>query len=519
MTERRWVFVLLVAGVVAVPTSAPTGVMRDQQAPPLSKARMACSAAAEIRLPDVRITEAVALQQDRAVTVRHCRVNGVIGREIRFSLVLPDDWNQRFIMGGGGGYVGGVDNQALATANSGYATVGTDTGHQGLAFSGAWALNNAERLVNYGHLAVHRVAEVAKAIITSYYDGAPSRSYFLGCSNGGRQAMMEAQRYPDDFDGIVAGAPALDFVAIGAQFIRDARVLYPDPKSLATPPFTPEQLTLVERKIVAACDGADGVTDGVIDDPRNCRVDLSTLASCPGDRSDGSCLTKAQQSVLAQIYAPTTNASGEIYSAQPFGGESEVDGWRSWITGINQPVYALSKSPSLRFAFGTEMFKYFIFHDPAWDYTKYDLSTWKKDTALAAGYLNATDTNLDAFKKKGGKVVMWHGWADPALTALGSTKYYEQVEARDPAVRDYLRLFLAPGVLHCAGGPGPDRADWPKVITDWVEKGTVPQSVIAAKVVDGKTVRTRPLCPYPQRAVYKGNGSTDDASHFECRVP
>ena len=207
----------------------------------------ACGELAALKLPDVKVTEAVAVPAATtgAVRVPHCRVNGVVGKEIRFSLLLPETWNQKFMMGGGGGFVGGVDNQARASVNAGYATVGTDTGHQGGVTSASWALNDLERQLNFGHLAVHRVAEVSKAIIRTHYGSDQTHSYFNGCSNGGRQALMEAQRYPDDFDGIVAGAPAYDFLGIGAQFIKDMQAAYPSPAGLATAPFSAETLKSV----------------------------------------------------------------------------------------------------------------------------------------------------------------------------------------------------------------------------------------------------------------------------------
>ena len=517
MTRRPYRWWLFVTCIIAVSRSVGVDAQQGGSTAPPGPGN--CGAVLQLKLPDVRITEALARENDRGITVPHCRVSGVVGREIKFTLLLPDNWNQRLVMGGGGGFVGGVDNQALATVNAGYATVGTDTGHSGMPFSAAWALNDLERQVNFGHVAIHRVTEVAKSIITSHYTAAPRYSYFIGCSNGGRQAMMEAQRYPDDFDGIVSGAPALDFVGIGAHFIRDTRVLYPDRSKLTELVFTADHLKLIDKTIVAACDGTDGVKDGIIDDPRTCRIDVATIPSCSGDGAGVDCLTKAQVAVLKQLYAPTTNAAGEIYPGQPFGGESESEGWRSWITGMNELVYKFGGAPSLRFAFGTEMFKYFVFNNPSFDYTKYDLSTWKQDTALAATFLNATDPNLDKFKARKGKVIMWHGWSDPALSAFGTTKYYEQVASRDANVGDYFRMFMLPGVLHCVGGPGPDCVDWPSAIADWVEKGNAPESLMATKVVDGKTARTRPLCPYPQRAVYKGTGSTDDAANFSCRMP
>jgi len=479
----------------------------DAVASAASDPQVACAQLATLKLPDVTITAAspVAAASGGTVRVAHCKVDGVIGSEIRFSLLLPDTWNGKFLMGGGGGFVGTVDNQAVASVNLGYATVGTDTGHPGNVIDASWALNNIERRVNYGYLAVHRTAVVSKAIVRSYYGSDATRSYFSGCSNGGRQGMMEAQRYPDDFDGVVAGAPAMDFTGIAAQFMKDIQTLFPDPRNVTTSLLPAETMKLVGSKILDACDAADGVKDGVMDDPRACKVDLNALP-----------VTDVQKAALKKIYAPTTNKDGEIFSGQPFGGETEPGGWPLWISGGN-PQLAMMKQPSLRFAFGTQFFKYMVFNDPSWDYSRYDLSTWKKDTELASSFLNATDPNLDAFKAKGHKLIMSHGWADSGLSALATTKYYEQVQARDAKVGDYFRLFMMPGVLHCAGGAGPDNADWTMAIADWVEKGKAPERVMASKTANGAVTRTRPLCPYPQHAIYKGTGSTDEADNFVCR--
>ena len=467
-----------------------------------------CASLKSLQLPDTKITSAAPVVAGATAGVRagHCAVDGVVGREIRFRLLLPDQWNRKFMMGGGGGFVGGVDNQAIGSINAGYATVGTDTGHQGVATSARWALDDLERQLNFGHVGVHRVAETAKAIVRHYYNAPIERAYFNGCSNGGRQALMEAQRYPDDFDGIVAGAPAADFTSIGAQFIKDIKALYPDPASLAAAPFTADTLKSVESQIVAKCDAVDGVTDGLFEDPRRCTVDVATLTG----------LTDAQKGVLKTVYGETRNRDGVIYPAQPVGSEGEPSAWAGWITGPNTLVMSLQKAPSLRFAFGTEMFKYFIFNDPNWDYTKYDFSTFHKDAARAASFLNATSPNLDAFKASNGKLIIWHGWSDPALSALGTIQYVDAVRARDAASRDYLRTFLMPGVLHCFGGPGPDRADFVAALENWVEKGVAPERIIASKQEGGKPVRTRPLCEYPLRAVYSGSGSIDDEKNFTC---
>lgn len=480
-----------------------------------------CAALTTLLLPDVKITDAVAVPANApppkptspfatapVIRVDHCRVTGTVGREIRFTLLLPDQWNKKFMMGGGGGFVEGIDNQSATSVNSGYATAGTDTGHQGGGVEARWALDNIERQLNFGHVAIHRVAEVSKAIIRARYNAAPSRSYFNGCSNGGRQALMEAQRYPADFDGIVAGAPAYDFTGIAAQFIQDIQAAFPDKESLSKPMFPMDTLKSVEAQVVAKCDAHDGVNDGLMEDPRRCTIDVSSLTG----------LDDRQKKALATIYSEKKLPDGSvIYPAQPVGGEGDtVNGWPMWINGVNPMLMLGLKIPSLRYGFGTEFFKYFVFNDPAWDYLKYDFANYRRDSKLAGSMLNATDTDLDAFKARGGKLVLYHGWSDAALSANATTKYYEQVQARDPAASDYARLFMMPGVAHCAGGTGPDRVDWYSVIDSWVDKGAAPDRIVATKQVAGKVTRSRPLCAYPLKAIYKGTGSVDDEASFTC---
>jgi hypothetical protein len=465
-----------------------------------------CSHLVMLHFPGVTVTEALDMPAKATgpITVAHCRVSGVIGTEIKFSLLLPDSWNRKFVMGGGGGFVGSVQNQAQSAVNAGYATVGTDTGHTGGVTDAAWALDNVERRINFGYLAVHRTAEVSKAILRSYYGANETRAYFSGCSNGGRQGLMEAQRFADDFDGIVAGAPAADFTGIAAQFIRDVRAQFPNATS-TTPLFSPATLQSVSKQILDKCDALDGVKDGVMDDPRLCKIDVGALTG----------LTPAQMAALKIIYSPTVVRGETIYPAQPFGGEGDVAGWPAWITGT-PPAPNYPPSP-LRRAFATELFKYLVFNDPAWDYTKYDLSTFKSDTRLLASYLNATNPILDAFTSKGRKLILWHGWADAGLTPLGTIRYFDQVMAHDPNTDASVRLFMLSGVLHCGGGAGPDDADWVAAIDAWVDASKAPDRIIARKITNGAVTRTRPLCPYPQRAAYSGQGSTDDAANFACR--
>lgn len=465
-----------------------------------------CAQLTQLKLPDMKITDAVAVPAGTgAIRVAHCRVAGVIGTEIKFSLLMPDAWNRKFLMGGGGGFVGSVQNQAQLVVNAGYATAGTDTGHTGGTTDATWALNNIERQVNYGYLGVHRTAEAAKAILRSYYGAPETRSYFSGCSNGGRQALMEAQRFPNDFDGIVAGAPAADFTGIGAQFIKDVRAQFPDPKNL-TPLLPPETMQTVAAQILDQCDALDGVTDRVMDDPRACKVDVTRLAG----------VSAAQAAALQTIYAPTRAGSETVFPGQPFGGEGEAAGWPGWISGAAPRPGQAAGQPA-RYAFGTQLFKYLVFNDPDWDYRTYDLSTWKKDTARTASFLNAANPDLDAFRARGGKLLLWHGWSDAGLSPLGTIKYYDSVLARDPKAAESVRMFMMPGVLHCLGGPGPDNADWAAAIDGWVESGQAPTRIIAQKGSGATVTRTRPLCPYPQRAVYSGTGSTDQAENFVCQ--
>jgi len=438
----------------------------------------------------------------------------VIGDEIRFELLLPDDWNGRLLMGGGGGFAGSLSTQGKPYVNRGYAVVGTDTGHQASGIRADWANGHLERLVNYGYLGVHRTAETAKAILRAHYGAAPARSYFEGCSNGGRQALMEAQRYPDDFDGIIAAAPAADFTGIMAAFIYNMQRIFPDPDDLRNPVITDDNRALLQSATLRTCDRADGVADGILDDPSECRFDLQSLA-CPDEQAAPGCLTTAQREAIDAVYGGPRNQDGAIYSGFPFGEETAA--WAPWITGPNPELWNGLQEPSLQFAFGTQGFKYLVFGDPDWDYSSYDFSGFERDVAQLSSVADATDPDLSGLKASGGKLLIWHGWADPALTAQASIDYYEAAAELDPDTSDYFRLFLLPGVHHCAGGPGPSRAEWLEVMEDWVENGQAPESLIAYRIEEAEVVMSRRLCVYPGRAVYDGSGDPDDAASFACQ--
>ncbi len=460
---------------------------------------------ASLQLPDVKITSAThhdGSTEAGKPAVGHVKVEGVIGKAIRFELLLPDDWNGRFAMGGGGGLVGSVQNGIWRSVNEGYATSGTDTGHEGRGTDGSWALDDMEALVNFGHVAIHRTAEVSKAIIRSYYGKGPEKSYFVGCSRGGGQAMMEAQRYPEDFDGIVAGAPAFNWSGFAALGIYLSQVQYPDPNNLSETYLTQEVLNRVYDAIMAQVDEADGLKDGIIDDPTAVTVNLSRIPD----------LTTNQRRALDALYTGPGNSDGPIYPGFPVGAERGSGGLFEWQVG---PIPDLV---NLGYAFTTNIYKYFVFNDPDWDYSTYDLDGWAKDTHLAGTILNATDPNLDAFKGRGGKLLLWHGWSDAALPAGATIDYYEQVLARDPQAKDYARLFMVPGCYHCGGGPGVSGVDWLGEIVAWVETGQAPDRIVAHRPAkDDAPAMTRPLVPWPQRVKYDGDGDVNDAGNFVLR--
>ena len=493
---------VLTFGVASYPLAQ--GISDADKTPCIS-----CEEVKNLRLPDVTISETEMVEEGTS----YCKVLGIIGKEIQFELLLPNAWNTRFVMGGGGGFVGSIQNVARSRVHDGYATAGTNTGHEGPGIKADWALYHMERQVNFGHLAVHRTAEVSKALIDQYYCAYPEYSYFIGCSRGGGQALIEAQRYPDDFDGIVAAAPVIDWPATGAEFIQNIQILYPDPEKLNEPVITQAHLQLLQSAVLEQCDTLDGVKDHILNDPRECAFDFSLLPRCPDDAGGKDCFTAAQIKAVQGIYEGVANQEGAIYPGFPFGCENEPGGWLPWIVGPNQGSMELG-FPSLHFAFGTEMFKYLVFQDPDWNYATYDFSNLSEDARYAAAYLNATSTDYSAFKNRGGKMIMYHGWNDPALSAYTAIEHYEAAKEKDSEIEEYIRFFLLPGVLHCGGGPGPGEADWLELVRVWVEEGQAPERVLVSKTENDEVIMSRPVFPYPSTVVYDGSGDPNVESSF-----
>ena len=499
----------------------------DKVAEPQSVAPI-CSVESLGALPGVRITSAS--KESNPVTL--CKVTGVIGTETNFELLLPDGWNGKFVMGGGGGFVGSVINTALGygVLQNGYATVGTDTGHKGNPIDASWALDNLERVVSFGHQAVHRTAVTAKALITDYYGKDISRNLFFGCSRGGGQALMEAQRYPEDFDGIVAGAPAYNWtVELGGRNTWINQAMYPNPDDLSVATITPQIQEILAKAVIQQCDSLDGIEDGILNNPMDCVLDTEAF-SCRGEGMDN-CLDSTQLEALNRIYNGLVIDGEQLFPGFPPGGKFGEGGWTRWFTGgleINvggefqagvssDPEYPDPVTPSAHFAFGNGVMKYLVFHNPDWDYSTYDFSTFHSDVAAVSPTLDATNPDLAAFREHGGKLLMFNGWRDMALTPYGTIKYYEQVLGNDASAADDVRLIMVPGMDHCIGGPGPSWINWVDEIDQWLETGQAPQQITTYWIDEQmQPDGSRLACAYPQSLTYDGKGDTRDASSFRC---
>ena len=461
-----------------------------------------------------------------ATAPAHCRVTGLLAPEIAFEVSLPAKWNGRFYMIGNGGHAGdSLDNPGRATQRNealqlGFAFAQTNTGHDSRKEPGAsFVLSNPQKATDYAWRAVHLTAVTTKAITKEYYSKPVSRAYWNSCSNGGRQGLIEAQRFPDDFDGIVAASPWVDQTGftIGAMWNQ---------KALSEAPVTPAKLALVGDRVMAKCDAIDGLKDGLIDDPRKCNFDPARDVPACGEGKDGAdCLTAAQAAAIAKVY------SGPMSNGKPFfpgfmpGSEAVMPGLFGGGMGSGWLNVIVSTQPNaipadFNLAEGT--MRYLVFNPPRadYDYRTFDfdrdihlLDDWSKQA-------DAKNPDLSKFRKRGGKLLMTYGWADSILQPMMGVHYYEDATAKNGAnTPEFFRLFMVPGMAHCGGGIGTDRHDSMTAMVDWVEKGTAPASMMGSRVVNNQVVRTRPLCPYPQVARYSGQGSIDEAANFSCVKP
>ncbi|HEV3510177.1 MAG TPA: tannase/feruloyl esterase family alpha/beta hydrolase [Candidatus Sulfotelmatobacter sp.] len=506
---------------------------------PLHAAATSCASLKQLVLPNVTITVAATMapgmftppqvKPDEKVPPQFkrapafCRVVATLtpsrDSDIKVEVWMPlSGWNGRFRGLGNGGFAGYIAYDGLAAAvTQGYAAASTDTGHS--TTDAAWALGHPEKIVDYGFRAVHLMTLDAKTIVKAFYGDGPRHSYFASCSNGGRQALMEAQRYPDDYDGIIAGAPANAWVPMLSGGLKLVQ-------TLDGPGYIPPtRIPAISKAVLAACDGLDGLKDGILNDPRQCHFDPSVLL-CQGKESDD-CLTKAQVSSLKLIYSGAHDASGkQIFPGLLPGAEGGEGGWQDWITGSQE-----GKSAAVFFVGG-------YFADMVYDKKDWDLRHANIDQAMKLAYektgdsLDAMSPDLKPFLGRGGKLILYHGWNDPGISPLNSVHYFDSVieaNGRQAAAR----LYMVPGMQHCGGGPGAtsfgQRESGPRrdrdhdiftSLVDWVEDGRAPGTIIATKYGnkgEAESVEmTRPLCPYPQAAKYKGNVDPNVADSFAC---
>jgi feruloyl esterase len=430
-----------------------------------------------------------------------CRVAATIkptsDSDIKMEIWMPaSGWNGNLESNGNGAWTGSISDTTLATGlKRGFAAAQTDTGHEG--GSASFALGHPEKLTDFGYRAVHELTVKSKAIVAAYYGTAPKLAYWNGCSAGGRQGIMEALRYPEDYDAIVAGAPGINWSGRSMQALWIGQASH---KSEASG-VPASKFPMIHEAALAACDAKDGVKDGVIEDPTKCGFDPKTLLCKEGDAAN--CLTAEQVETVKTIYTPVTNPRTKAELFPPHMPGSEM-GWGT-MAGPNP------------FGPGVDLFRYVVFQDPNWDYKTFNFDSDAARSRDASASMDVFEPNLDKFFARGGKLIQYHGWADPQISPGSSTEYYTKVAARGKS-KDSYRLFMVPGMAHCQGGDGTDQFDMLSVLEKWVETKKAPDQVIASRTRNGAVDRTRPLCAYPKVAVYNGSGSTDDAANFTCKA-
>jgi feruloyl esterase len=484
--------------------------------PRLLLAEQSCDGIKKLNLPATAITAVTSvsasssrtLSQGTEVKVALCRVEGVIEQQIGFELWLPESgrWNERLLGAGVGGSAGTFNYGDMARGvNAGYAAVSTDSGHK--MTDRTWMLNR-QKEENYAYRAEHLMTEAAKKLVVTYYGRAAKHSYFLGCSGGGRQALKEMQRFPEDYDGIVAGAPGPDMPTLSVRHLWTSLFQKNHPEGQ----MSDADWQFLATAAISACDGNDGVKDGVVMDPASCSFDPKTI-QCQGESRAG-CLTAAQLEVVRAIYAPLKDENGKALDSGLFPGVRTRPG----------------PPPQL----AVDLFGQGVHHTTNWDPSSLNIVKELAAVDNEMPELKANDPHVQQFRDRGGKIIIYQGWMDPSVIASQSIDYYKSIEktfGSENKTHAFLRLFMVPGMYHCAGGEAtdhfggsmtadligdPDR-DLLSAVVRWVEDGIAPDRIIASKIVSGKVVRTRPLCPHPEQAEYKGSGSTDDAANYECR--
>ena len=508
----------------ALHLALPLAIALCAGAPAEAQTPNACDALAAMKLPDATITTAVEVYAGtfRAPganatgtpmnTPEFCRIAATLTptpeSHIRIEVWLPPTaaWNGKFLGTGNGGAAGIISYPALAAGLAkGYATTNTDMGTSTTGLDFSFGVGHREMVVDWGYRATHLMTVAAKAIAKAYYTRDPQQSYFMGCSTGGHQAITEARRYPDDYNGIVAGDPANNRVRLHMNGYWAYEATHDDPASY----IPPSKLPMINKAVLNACDKIDGLADGIIDDPRKCTFDIASLQCKGEDAAD--CLTAPQVTAMKKIYqGPKNPRTGELIFPGMYLG-SEINPLGLDRTLASAPGSRLPRPPA-GLAYWTN-----------WKGPGYD---WDKDATMVINELSPilddADPDLSAFKKHGGKLLLYTGWADPLIPAADTLNYYAGIQKKmggAQATADFARLFMVPGMGHCAGGNAPTRFDALAALEPWVEKHSPPEQLLAAQVSQGTPIRTRPICVYPQVAKWNGTGSQDDAANFSCKVP
>ncbi len=503
--------------------------------PSFASSKTTCDDIDKLATKEVSIssTEMVAAKGDLP---SYCRVTGTIQPQIGFEMRLPvENWNGKFYMAGCGAFCGAVGSDTPGFINSinyglkrNYAVSTMDSGHEAASkVDGSWAHNNRDAEHNWGHRAVHKTANLTKLAIDEYYGNKPDLSYFAGCSTGGRMGAMEASKYPEDFDGIISGAPALNYTSLVATYF--AWMVQHNTDKNGNEVISAHDLSIVENHIYDECDGKDGVVDGLIDDPRACNFRPQQLL-CENGQAEA-CLTAPQVSALEKLYSRPTNSKGDALfaGAVPIGAEHF---WKVWFTASPKDKKAMNKKVALKAkglmsALNQNFLSYMAFENDPGDKispTTYDFDKHPEKLDYMSNIYNADNPDLAKFKERGGKFLLWHGWGDMIIPPDMSIDYYERMVNRFGGIektQEFARFFLFPGMDHCGlvQGPGATQSgfDLLTALENWVERDTAPETVLLTKFdKDKKPVWTRPSCAYPQVSLFNGKGDASSPDSYQC---
>jgi hypothetical protein len=495
--------------------------------PALSCAASALAADGVAAIASAKISSVKTIPAGADGTPAYCEVRGVAERDVQFIVYLPLSWNGRIYMHGNGGFAGEAldaplgHRARLKAVRLGFAAAFTNTGHDAAsAPDGSWALNNPAREEDFGYRALTVTVNATQRIAARYYGLPPTRSYFDGCSTGGRAGFMSAQRYPADFDGILVGAPVFDMTTMLWKY-------WDNQQAIAATPLTTDHLQRLAAFILARYDGVDGLKDGVIADPD--AIDFRPARDLPRQASDPAGFTDAEITALGRIYAPLTVGGQDVFPAMPVGSEPRGQQYApdtqsllplqsAWVTRVVPDAQGKLGHPGLV----ATWFKYMAFEPdrPDLDWHTLDLARDFPRSQGAARVMNATDPDVSGFVERGGKMIIYHGWADFGVNPRRTIAYYNDASRRlGERGKTALKLYVVPGMFHCEGGLDVDHFDMMTPLIDWVESGKAPEDMTGARVDDGKTVRTRPVCAFPRRLKFLGQGDGNDASQFACVAP